>query len=209
MFNKIAKVFFSRPLFWSREIYNRARYGPLAPRPCELLYVPVELIVAIPFEHKEKLGGRLVSAKVAHEWPVSKEDVIPLSDVDKISACLARWRDGLSWEDAGVFDLYGHRDPWARIGLAKRYDRLDEIYGNVSRDRRLKCRSELKSRNFREYDGIRINFGPNGELVFVDGGSHRLAMAIASGLERVPAMPGLVHRNAIKYYQTFRPPKTV
>jgi hypothetical protein len=56
---------------------------------------------------------------------------------------------------------------------------------------------ELNPHHFRETDGIRINIGPGRKLVFADGGTHRLAMAIVLALPIVPAQVGCVYSGAL------------
>ena len=51
--------------------------------------------------------------------------------------------------------------------------------------------------HFREYDGIRVNVGPSGQLVFGEKGTHRLAIALILGIRVVPAQIGCVYRGAL------------
>ncbi len=133
---------------------------------------------------------------------------VSLTSNIKIQSCIAHWRDGVSWEDTGVFAyLLGLIQTRGRPvdgcltleDLKARYDRLDALFETV------KARGKLDSAHERltcsraiEPDGVMVHVGRNGEAIFGTAGHHRLAMSQVLGLKRIPAMLGAVHPEAIE-----------
>lgn len=189
--------------FIARDITNRLRFGRACPRSCELIYVETSSIVALPLSWKKDMGGRIDSGLVVDTWKAKKSDYIPLERVVKIDQCIKRWKLGMPWEDTGALDFY--KDKGLDLErITRRHEILDSIFKKVKRDRKLTPKSQLRRINFREKGGIRINIGPSGEPVFVDDGTHRLAMALVAEIPVVPAQLGIVHINALNLLEEYR-----
>lgn len=190
----------SRGKLQRREKWNTLMFGPGAPRYAESLTVSTANLCAIRMKQKKRLGwDRESSGKVIFSWPSGA--LIPVQEHEKIAYCLRHWVDGLSWEEAGALDWYGFKGPKKLPRIRARLDHLDRIFDTVRKEGRLRSMQELNPHSYREEDGLRINIGPNGELVFLDGGTHRIAMALALGLPEVPAQIGVIHYRVAK---TFR-----
>jgi hypothetical protein len=140
---------------------------------------------------------------------------VPVGMLVKVRCCVAHWRDGVSWEATGIFDhmlqkLDASGDPAGdrptRADLRRRYERLDRIFAQVVREKRLRPAHALGEDTARGaiWNGIEIHLGPGGEPIFGDAGTHRLAMARVIGLRRVPALLGVVHESAVSHLPRLR-----
>ena len=133
-------------------------------------------------------------------------NTFPITTQWKIAACLDHWVHHIPWHETGVYDRmmelirqHGAVDQCRTLGdVIARYERLDQIYRVVKAEGRLRSRSELDPKNFREGGGIYIHVGRSGEPLFGLGGNHRLAIAIALDLSVFPAQVGVVHSKAVK-----------
>jgi hypothetical protein len=118
----------------------------------------------------------------------------------------------LSWEETGIYDAmmdqirkHGKVDRLRTLEDIKlRYRQLDALYESVLQAGRLSPREELISGNFREEGGILVNIGPDGKPYFGRKGNHRLAMAIAAGIDRIPAQLGVVHIEGLPALPCYR-----
>lgn len=188
--------------FLARDTINLLQFGLSSPKACEPIYVRVADIQGLPLAKKRLLGGKRKSGMVINgKWPVQAQDLVPLHQLEKIQHCLAHWVDDIPWQDTGSFNFY-RSHPMATV--LERHDRLDEIFQQVKADGRLRSQQEVSPRAFREHNGVRINLGPEGQLVFVDGGTHRLGMALALGLDVIVAELGVVHRDALPLLSRLR-----
>lgn len=184
---------------------NRKIYGEGAPRFAELLWIPTACLT-----NSLKLGSSKDSARIIHHWPSGS--VVPVSELPSIRACLAHWRDGVPWEETGIFqqmlekiDADGKVDRLrTRDDVEERYRNLDELYSKVAAAGGLSPRGELIPGNFREEGGILVHIGPKGEPFFGKKGHHRLAMALALELECIPAQLGVVHATAVNNLAALR-----
>lgn len=190
-------------VFLARDFANRLRYGRSCPLSCELIYVQTRNIVALPLSWKKHCGGRIDSGTVVNTWEAGEGDYISLEEVVKIDQCIKRWKHGKPWAETGAFDFYQSKG-LDLDRIARRHEQLDKIFEQVRADGKLTPKSRLRRFNFREKGGIRINIGPSGEPVFVDDGTHRLAMAMVAGIPFVPAQIGIVHVNALDALEAYR-----
>lgn len=184
---------------------NRHEFGDRAPRYAERLWVKTSDV-----EYGLKLWSSKKSALVVTGWP---EDLSrPLNDWVSVRACLDHWVKGVSWEDTGLInqmmqwiDEKGKVDRLStRADVLTRYKQLDDLYSAVLKEQRLRTRSELVAGNFREEGGILIHIGPEGKPFFGGKGNHRIAIAIAAGLEYFPAQLGAIHFSALDSLPQYR-----
>lgn len=191
-------------LVYYNDAKNKITYGSKAPVYAERIWVDPAKCMAINICLKKKLDwNRTISGRVIHSWPIAKGQLISLIEHEKIQFCIDRWVKGKKWEDTGAFKYY-KKQGWKLKKIVARHKTLDEIFEEVKRERKIKTAKEITSNNFREENGIRINIGPEGELVFADGGSHRLAIAVILQLPYIPAQIGCVHVEAISLLPALR-----
>lgn len=184
---------------------NRRKYGVNAPQYAELLWVGTKDV-----ECGLKKWTSKQSAQVVDDWPVDLDR--PLQEWKAIGCCLQHWQAQASWEETGLVDqmmswirekgkvdrLSSHEE------VLQRYQQLDHLYETVVAERRLRTRKELVAGNFREEGGILVHLGPDGRPYFGGKGNHRLAIAIAAGLEYFPAQLGVVHVSALNSLSRYR-----
>lgn len=187
-----------------RRLANVIRFGAGAPRPNERVWID-------PASVRYALGGISVrSARVVDRWP--PVDPVPFEEHVHVRFALAHWRDGLTWEETGAFEYMlaqisrrGRQDGCNDLrDVRRRYERLDELFETVRRERRLRTRSELDPAVRDEDGGILIHIGPDGEPAIGDSGKHRMTIARLLGLTIVPARIGHVHRDALHLLPVFR-----
>lgn len=180
-------------------------WGPDAPREREIVQIDPRTIsgyLSAELAHRVRAETGLTSAVViGGGWDHDVRRFDPRSS-DVVTSCRAHWIDGVPWEETAVYRSYVTRIAAGAIPrfrteeeLRVRYDRLDAIYAEVVRTRRLSTRFEHLSR---------VNVARDGGLVWGPDGRHRLAIALVAGLERVPARIGLVHPDAIASLRAVR-----
>ncbi|UCZ56947.1 hypothetical protein LGV61_01345 [Desulfurispirillum indicum] len=198
-----------------RDGINFFRFGPLAPRFAECIWVDPtccdSFIPAAEFKRRFSLSVRKMSGAVADTWPDDLERSLDENPV--FVYCLAHWQGGRSWTEAGAIDFMLQNIASASSGssdgcrnledVIKRFDALDSAWSDVLSSGKLMSRKELLPSNFREYGGIVIHLGPDGRPVFSGAGNHRFAMAKI--LNRpFPAQIGCVHISALPHLDQFR-----
>jgi hypothetical protein len=197
----------SRKTLLVRAIKNRLRYGRHAPKPNEVIWVPISKNLCA---FKGSDGNRRTTGQVLQgHWPWP---VVNVLQIPKIAACLAHWEKGVSWEESGIIELMrqtaekrGRADSCRTLAeIRSRYELLDSIYDQVKRTGRLDppLANHWNSRCL--LDGILFHIDGEGSPIFGEGGCHRLAMALSLGHEFVPAVLGLVHPNAIGSLKIYR-----
>ena len=132
-------------------------------------------------------------------------------NLPKIKFCYMHWVEGYSWEHTGVYDYiqkliekYGRYDDCETMEDIKiRYKKLDEVFEQIKKEKKIKPSKELNNTNFRESSGIFIHIGKNGEPFLGDGGNHRFAIAKILNIT-FPAQIGFVHKSGIKHLKKYR-----
>lgn len=143
------------------------------------------------------------------DWDLN---VKPLDELEKVIICRRHFVEGLSWEDAGAYDLLArmlakkksHDGCRTMDDVKRRYEGVDHVYDHLKSGGRFLTRQELTEGGaFREDRGIYVHVGREGNLIFGKGGCHRLAIAQILDLPAVPVQVGVVHREAVKagYYR--------
>lgn len=147
-------------------------------------------------------------------------DLNPLyTGVMKIVVCIDHWVYGTPWEKTGIYDFmealieYKGRPVDScsdRKDIIQRYNKLDLIFEQVKKEGRLRLPEEVDACYF---SGSRkassfglIHLGPEGELSWGGGASHRRAIAHVLALP-YPAKIGLVHVSAMPRLKTMRSQK--
>jgi hypothetical protein len=193
----------SRPKAIARDVLAVAKCGRRAPRWRERIWVkPLDVISFYEFSPvawTEVVGG---------DWD---RQVRPIEEQPIVRIALAHWRDGLTWEEAGAYNLHMRRIEQKGGGrvdgcltmdeVVARYQRLDETFEQVRVEGRLWSRAEL-GEPLRETGGVVFNIARDGSPVFGAAGCHRFAMALTLRLEVMPAMVGRVHPGILGQWRT-------
>ena len=175
---------------WRRDRGNRARYGAEAPRFAERIWIdPHSLHHAVVGLSREDSGRVWEGA-----WPPPPGEIVPLMELSKIRSAIEHFRDGVPW---GETAHYRETKGVGKYADPAYWGRYEELYERVRRAGGLKTRPRVNPGNFRERGGILVHIGPDGTLYHGDGGNRRLAVALALGLERVPAQVGWVAGDAL------------
>ena len=189
-----------------RDKANFRSLGPVAPRYAERLQVePVGIKVELVQTIKRSLSGAVMQP----DWQPETRSIM-LNP--KITFCLRHWRDGLDWEQAGAIEfhlerikLLGHIDHCRTLrDVERRLLRLDQIWDRVTQEGRLRTAQDIDKFHFREFGGLLVHLGVDGELIFGGGGQHRLGIALAAGLREIPVQLGVVHPSALSVLASLR-----
>ena len=188
-----------------RDIINISMYGHDAPRFAERIFVnPKVCYYSIRLGSQTRSSGRVLKDKKFFETKM------PLMNEPIVSSCLAHWLQGDSWATTGLLkrltrqiNEVGAADGCrSEADVLDRYRRLDLMFRQVQSDGRLRSRSELGG--YREMGGILVHIGPKGEFYFGGNGNHRLAIALALGLNDIPAQLGSIHKDALELLPVLR-----
>jgi hypothetical protein len=188
----------------TRDRWNRLPYGPQAPRRSERLWVD-PLAVQHATAYLPAASGRVV-----RRWPPAA--LVPIEEHLHVRFALRHWRDGVPWEDTGLYEymaerirVRGQQDGCRNDSdVVARCRRLDELHEQVGREVRLRTRQELDPAGFREDGGILMHLGPAWEPVVGDNGKHRLTVARLHRLPVVPVRVGVVHVDALPLLPALR-----
>lgn len=194
--------------FRIRDITNRVRYGPDAPKYCERIWISPRDVASIG-----GLASREMSARVVSDWDAVFPNVAALHTDRKIRSLWQHFGDGVPWEET---DEFQHRvEVWMRrksmnrsdagAALLAYYQRYEVMYGEMRSSRQMKTRTQVRGRkSFREHGGVLVHVGPDGRLVHGGHGKRRFAIAHLLDLERIPAVLGLVHVDALGHLPHLR-----
>nr|WP_036192480.1 hypothetical protein [Marinobacter lipolyticus] len=200
--------------FW-RDAFNTLRFGNEAPRYAERIWVKPSqchrYIEAADLAAHFGSRVRQMSGRVVSEWPSTLEQ--SFDKHPKLTYCWSHWRDGKNWEESGAIGFMLGRIAVSPTGVtdkcrtpedvAKRFQVLDAIWGDVSNRGSLPSRKDLEPTNFREVGGVLMHLGPGGEPIFSGAGCHRFAMALM--MDRpFPAQLGVVHVSALANLRDYR-----
>lgn len=175
-------------------------YLSKAPRYGQLIYINPQHVVSTfsDFNINREHTGQVLDG----DWDL---ELLDIDSIDKIRACKERFATGHTWEQVGYYNIMreqitkkpGSDGCYNDTDIQARCDDLDRLYEEVRQTKRLKSRKELNRSNFRELGGIYIHIGRKGDLIFGGGGCHRLAIAKALNLNKIPAQLGVVHSEAV------------
>ncbi|SLN47401.1 hypothetical protein ROJ8625_02310 [Roseivivax jejudonensis] len=186
-----------------RDLGNLVRYGRGRPLSDECIWIDPRL--ASERYSRPETGPayrRRHSGVVADgDWDLSRA---PIESGVKIRACRSHFVDGLSWEDTGIVEVMMRRIERhgifdgcrSRDDVLARYQDIDRMFDEVSRNRRIDPVSKRAERFRREHGGVLVHIDRNGLPMLAGNGNHRMAIARILGLERIPAQLGALHRTA-------------
>jgi hypothetical protein len=190
-----------------RDIKNILFYQRLAPKTNQLIYInPFSIKTAIekkPADGRSPFKRKHSAMIVSGDWD---KKVYPIHKHSKIKACDLHFKDGLSWKKSGAYKIMrklikkkGSFDNCtSKKDIKKRYKRIDKLYEKIKGDQRIKPRLEIIPENHREYGGILVHIDRDGQPIFSGSGCHRLSIARALNLEKIPCELGVVHSEALK-----------
>jgi hypothetical protein len=204
------------------------RYGLSFPRALQPIKVPTAKVVRVIPNPRETVGPETTrSVRSYHQALASRGKVVgaptfgsfvkvPVGELVKIRCCIAHWRDGVPWEETGIYEhmlgkIERTADPRLQqvsiSDLRKRYARLDRVFATVKREGRLRHAHELGAvaSEATGWNGIEIHVGAGGEPILGDSGTHRFAIAKVLELTHIPALLGFVHEEAVPKLSHFKP----
>lgn len=193
-----------------RDVKNKVIYGRKAPVFAEKIYInPLEckeaLDESVLREELDVQSSRMASGKIIQTTKPFKETV-PVEKIEKVNFCIEHWEEDLSWKETGAYDymkklISENKKPVDGCSnmqdIISRYQRLDRIFHQIKQEEELKSVQELDDFYFREFGGVYVHIGPDGEPYLGMGGLHRFAIALVLELEEIPAQVGIVHKDAL------------
>ncbi|SDK80049.1 hypothetical protein SAMN05661010_00129 [Modicisalibacter muralis] len=186
---------------FGRDFYNIIKYGLSAPRHSQLFYLdPREVRQTV----NSKDWRRNDTGKIEDgDWDLRVNNI---NDVKKVRMVKERILKGLTWEEVGAYrhmqellEKHSFYDDCKSLDdVYLRYERVDKIIEALRSGGDYFKRLDISRGNFRESGGVYIHIGRNGEYIFGRGGCHRLAIAQALGIKKIPAQVGVVHKIAVE-----------
>lgn len=194
-----------------RDALNRLLYGHGTPRYAERIWVNPQDCTKCLLGLGDRFSGKVITS----DWPPPDAKIMDIENLYKVNACLKHWRDGLSWEDTGIYDhllqaISEHPrrcfDGCRNFNEVKaRYEALDKLFEKTQSTSNLVGISDkFPPLACREKDGVCFHIGPGGELFFGGNGCHRFALSLTLKLPVIPAKIGCVHIRAIPFLDSFR-----
>lgn len=195
-------------LLISRDLKNILNYGWHAPRAYECLWVdPAEVTLGFrPNRAKDprfRFRRRDTARVIGGDW---LEIAVPFQHWLKHRAVVARYRDGMSWEETGIYDWLlkqmkktdGFDGLHSLDDIKARYALLDAAAEDARKTGRLRARAELGSKyQWREAGGVVVHIAQDGSIIRGGNGHHRCAISYALGLKIMPVQLGVVHPDAL------------
>ena len=187
-----------------RDTANWIARGRFAPRAKERIWINPQQLDRIYIRNPEltpDFKRRHSGLVLDGDWDKKTE---PTDKSWKIAACLAHFRDGVAWAKTGIFDHM--QDMIAARGtfdscrtmddIIARYQKIDALYSDI-RDNGFRDETVLQFGTPRLPNGIYVHIDRNGNPIFGAIGNHRVGIARALGLTRIPAQLGVVHPEAL------------
>jgi hypothetical protein len=120
-------------------------------------------------------------------------DRMPIQSVVKVKSVVEHFRDGVEWENTELFELYTDQlNEGISVRRGKSIDELKSAYvGTIDR-----LFYKIKNEGFLlpgdrergEADLPCVHISRDGEILLGNNGSHRLGIALALNLERIPCV---------------------
>ena len=186
-----------------RNIMNRLRYGPLAPKTSMHIKIsPTDLHMRY---HVHANNGRQIhhwetGLVINGDWDLSARAF----DVSaKYTSCKQHFLEGKPWVETSAWK-YGLQRI-AKLGkydactneddLMRRYERLDELFEIAQSAKALPATLHHKTTS---RTGLLVHINREGELLFGNQGFHRLSIAKLAELPEIVVVVGIVHPDALQ-----------
>lgn len=146
---------------------------------------------------------------VGGDWDLQ---TAPIEEVAPIRHTMRRYGDGIPWEQTGELDWMltniahnGVQDGCRTVEeVLARCARLDALKLHLEKGGSLLTRKQIDPSAFRERGGIGVAVGRSGDLIWMDGGAHRLGIARALALAEIPVALVMVHSETLRKGNLFR-----
>jgi len=189
-----------------RDVANRLRFGPDAPKSDELIWVPTQSVTdwykPDPANGAPQFRRRHSGMVADGDWDFSRK---PFGSHIKLNSIRDHYQRGVPWQQTKLFDWMmrqiaekGQIDSCrSKEDLVARYERLDRIYKEVQRTGSLRPHGSVNETRG-EHGGILVHIARDGTPLRDGGGMHRFAIAHILEIDRVPAQLGVIHPAAVK-----------
>jgi len=170
----------------------------LLPTPNRLIWIDPSRVTKFTLEHSTGDSGQVADG----DWDIGARDWL---DYRPLKCASLHSEQGIPWDRTGAYDImmasiarFGGQADGCRSmdDVVLRYATLDKIFDTVRQNGFLYTQKYLDERNVWEADGIFVHIGRNREIIFGCGGCHRFVMAKTLGLPIMPAVLGVIHKDA-------------
>ena len=188
-----------------RDVANRLRFGPDAPKSDELIWVSPRDVThwykADPHSGAPRFRRRHSGRVVGGDWDQSRK---PFGSQLKLDSIRDHFERGVPWQQTSLFDWMLKQlddkglvdECTSREELIARYEELDRIYAEAQRTGTLRPHGAV-NKTRREHGGILVHIARDGTPLRDGGGMHRFAIAYILDLEKIPAQLGVIHADAV------------
>lgn len=194
----------------ARDLRNAQRFGRRSPRYAQRIWIDARACATATSDFEPSSTGTVHRG----EWD---RDVHAIEDDWDMRACREHFERGVAWDatDAyehvmrGIAAQGGRKDGCATLDdVRQRYHRLDALFEEARRERRLRSRAQLPGPYFREWGGVLVHIGAEGQPIFGRHGCHRMAVARILELPTIPAQLGVVHPDGLSRWPEILSPVT-
>ena len=148
------------------------------------------------------ISNKLIKFISDGDWD---KKIVSLDEVQIINRTKKHFLKNKSWRSVGEIDWMlkniksnGIQDNCKNLeDIKKRLKNLDNLKIFLENGGKFKSPKEVNSKNIRGTGGIGIAIDRNGEIIWMGGGGHRLAIAQVLKLREIPVFIKLIHTNAI------------
>ncbi|WP_162623072.1 hypothetical protein [Billgrantia lactosivorans] len=186
--------------------FHHKQHGVEAPEEGEVVWVNPRDISGHMFpdvwKELRRRTGFNGGALLGGNWDIENIHYMEFTKVDPYLSCHEHWIEGKDWSQTPLYQNYveklGRGEPCrfsSVSALRGRYEELDIIFSEVMAKN---CMSSNKK------DLVRVSVARDANLIWGPDGRHRVCMAICAGLDKMPAMLGFVHSDAINHLKGLR-----
>lgn len=180
-----------------QDLMHISMFGLTAPLPGTRIFVRPRSVMSYVDGFGRDKSGHIIGG----DWDLN---VKPLFNLKKTAIVKRKIDENCSWEEAGMYDFmidmieqYGQVDNcYGLDDIVARYEKLDNLIAYLRKGGRYLMSDEIS--DFREFEGVLIHIGRNGDPIFSGGGCHRMAITHCLNLNLIPAEIGVIHRFAFE-----------
>ena len=200
------------------DVLNFFKYGEKSVQKYSIAWInPLEIKHSTRFFPKRKIphlcksNDEIPIEKIKNNLRkfISKGDwdrkIINLNQVRLIERTIRHYSNNETWDEVGEINwmeenikFHGSQDGCSELkDVLSRLERLDKIKVKIEKSKSLKSQKDLNSNNFRGTGGIGIGISREGNIFWMGGGGHRLAIAQVLKLKKIPVFIKIIHEDAI------------
>ena len=200
------------------DLFNFTKYGNKAIRKYSTTWInPLEINYSTRFFSPRKIPQLYKFSDELHIGKIKNKlrtfisngdwdrEIIDINEVRIIERTLRHLSSKQTWEEVGEINwmlenikFHGSQDGCKSLrDVMLRLERLDNLKYELANNKKFKSQKEINPHNFRGTSGIGIGITRLGNIIWMGGGGHRLAIAKYLKLRKIPVFIKIIHEDAI------------